>query len=197
MRQVSGNLFSHSFRAHQIMYLGILHSHYFCCSCLYFHRFHLESYRDSIYPQLPGHPFYILSLSIELPLLRRCISILSHSLHRLVENDFPVIEWAFFRTVFHTHHDPQKFLTSDRLHPPRHCHAINFTRFFMSRFTPCGSRLKNRLIQDLSLGFSFLQSRIRLFINFILTFSLRRHSRTIHIDVFKNYRSNMLPFFWN
>lgn len=43
------------------------------------------------------------------------LSIMSCSLHWLVENNFPVVQWAFSRPFFKAHHDSPKFLTTDRL----------------------------------------------------------------------------------
>lgn len=58
-----------------------------------------------------------------------------------------------------------------------------FTYYLMIRFTLCGRKLGNPLIQVLQLGFSFPQSSIGLFIHLIFSCSLCKHLGTMAASV--------------
>lgn len=84
------------------------------------------------------------------------ILIICRSLRWLVQNDFPVMEWAFFHLFFEARHDPPKFLIG--LPPPINCRKVNFSLFKMSKSSPIGSNSGNLLILAPQLVTSFLTS---------------------------------------
>lgn len=119
-RQVGENLFGNSFKAYRIMFLGILHSFYLYCSIQFYHRFLLKSYETSI--STVTCPLLISSaiayritstsaISVLCNLLLIYLFIIFCSLHWLVKNYSPVIEWAFFRTFLKVRHNLPKFLS--------------------------------------------------------------------------------------
>ncbi|MBP1527556.1 MAG: reverse transcriptase family protein, partial [Spiroplasma ixodetis] len=109
MSQVCGNLFGYSFRARQIMFLGIVRCLFYYCSSAFYHRLHLKSFQEiltkSIRPLLIATIYGYRTISTPAAhVLADCpplhLSVIARSLRWLCKNQLPIHSWHSFEKFF-------------------------------------------------------------------------------------------------